>query len=244
MKHKNGHWIWVHDRGRVFEFDDEGNPRRMCGSHIEITEQKELEISLKQSLNEREILLKEVHHRVKNNLQILLSIVRLKAQNEIINISVIEDTVRALSRAFEAVYKSDKLDKIKFKEYIYKVVSPIISMHNLEFESEVAEFESTIDFLIPIGLILSELVHNSLKSAFNHSKNKKINLSAVVKNKSLEIIYSDNGMGYTEEVLNKTDDLDTFGLSIINGLTEQLNGTIFFYNNNGACAQIKINKIE
>ena len=133
MQHKNGNWIWVHDRGKVFEFDEKGKPLRMCGSHIDITVQKELEINLKQSLKEREILLKEVHHRVKNNLQILLSIVRLKSEKGKINTAIIEDSFHSLARAYEAIYKSDKLDKIKVSEYIKQVVYPLVSMNNIKF---------------------------------------------------------------------------------------------------------------
>jgi PAS domain S-box-containing protein len=242
MKHKNGNWVWVHDRGKVFEFDEQGKPLRMCGSHIDITAQKELEINLKQSLKEREILLKEVHHRVKNNLQILISLVRLKSQNNIVNTSVIEDFVNATARAFEAVYKTDKLDQIKFEEYIYQVAHSIISIHDVEFESNVTEFKTNISFLIPIGLILTELINNSIKYAFNNLKNKKIIFSAAIKDNELVMIYSDNGIGYNQETLTQNNELNTFGLSIVRGLVEQLDGTMHIYNNKGACVKIEITK--
>ena len=240
MKHKNGKWIWVHDRGKVFEFDELGKPLRMCGSHIDITEQKELEINLKQSLKEREILLKEVHHRVKNNLQILLSIVRLKSKSGVIPTSVIEDSIHSIARAYESIYKSDKLDKIKVNEYIKQIIYPIVCISDVEFETDIAEFETTIDFLIPIGLIIAELVNNALKHAFANSKTKKINIKLEIKDNVISILFSDNGIGFSEEALNKTDEFNTLGLSILAGLTEQINGTINYYNNNGACIQIKV----
>jgi PAS domain S-box-containing protein len=243
MKHKNGNWVWVHDRGKVFEFDVQGKPLRMCGSHIDITAQKELEINLKQSLKEREILLKEVHHRVKNNLQILISLVRLKSQNKIVSTSVIEDFVNSTARAFEAVYKTDKLDQIKFEEYINQVAHSIISIHDVKFESNVAEFKTTIGFLIPIGLILTELINNSIKYAFNNSKNKKIIFSAAIIDNELVMFYSDNGIGYNQETLTQNNELNTFGLSIVKGLVEQLDGSMHIYNNKGACVKIEINKI-
>jgi len=242
MKHKNGNWVWVHDRGKVFEFDKQGKPLRMCGSHIDITAQKELEINLKQSLKEREILLKEVHHRVKNNLQMLISLVRLKSQNNIVSTSVIEDFVNSTARAFEAVYKTDKLDQIKFEEYINQVAHSTISIHDVEFESNVTEFKTTIGFLIPIGLILTELINNSIKYAFNNSKNKKIIFSAAIKENELVMIYSDNGIGYNQETLAQNNELGTFGLSIVKGLVEQLDGIMHKYNNKGACVKIEINK--
>jgi two-component sensor histidine kinase len=82
----------------------------------------DLVIYLKQSLKEREILLKEVHHSVKNNLQILLSMVRLKSENGKINTAIIEYSFHSLARAYEALYKSNKLDKIKVGAYINQVV--------------------------------------------------------------------------------------------------------------------------
>jgi PAS domain S-box-containing protein len=243
MKHKNGNWVWIHDKGKVFEYDSQGNPLRMCGSHIDITAQKELEINLKKSLKEREILLKEVHHRVKNNLQILLSIISLKSQNNIINTSVIEDFVNSTARAYEAVYRTDNLDQIKFDEYIYQVLQSILNIHDVEFEVNVCRLEVKIDFLIPIGLILTELINNSLKYAFSNSKDKKIILSAEVYDNELIMIYSDNGIGYNEELLTKNSELNTFGLTIVKGLVEQLGGTIQIYNDNGACVRIKITKL-
>ena len=71
----------------------------------------------------------------------------------------------------------------------------------------------------------------------------KINIRTEIKDNVINILYSDNGVGFSENVLNKTDELKTFGLPIITGLTEQLNGTIFFYNNNGAFVKIKIENI-
>jgi two-component sensor histidine kinase len=200
----------------------------------------DLVIYLKQSLNEREILLKEVHHRVKNNLQILLSIVRLKSEKGKINTTIIEDSFHSLARAYEAVYKSDKLDKIKVGEYINQVVYPLLGLHDIKFESNINEFETTIDFLVPIGLILTELVNNSIKHAFANSKSKKINVSTATNDNKITILFMDNGVGFSKKVLHKTNEFNTFGLSIIEGLTEQLNGSICYYNNNGACIEIKI----
>lgn len=242
MKHKHGHWVWVHDRGKVFLWDDKGQPVRMCGSHIEITEQKEIEINLKKSLFEREILIKEIHHRVKNNLQILLSLSRLKNENGIIRINELEESIRSIAVAYEAVYKSDSIGSIQMKEYLCKIVEPIICGHNIVFNSEDFEFESNIDFLVPLGIIITELVNNSIKHAFKKADNKKMDIRYRDHGNQIEIIYSDNGVGYNPETLKHIEENKTFGISIITELVEQINGSINFYNNNGACAKINLSK--
>jgi PAS domain S-box-containing protein len=242
MKHKNGHWIWVHDRGKVFEWDSNGQPVRMCGSHIEITDQKEIELNLKKSIVEREILIREIHHRVKNNLQILLSLSRLKNENGFLRITELEDSVRSIATAYEAVYKSDTIDLIQMRQYLCKIVEPIVSRHNIEFISQDFEFKSNIDFLVPLGIIITELVNNSIKHAFKNSEEKKININYKDKGNQVEIIYSDNGGGYSSESLNSFDKNKTFGIPIITVLVEQINGSIKFYNYNGACATIILNK--
>ena len=241
MKHKNGHWVWVHDRGKVFVWDDNGRPVRMCGSHIEITEQKELEINLKKALLEREILLKEVHHRVKNNLQILLSLSRLKNENGIIRTNELEESIRSIAIAYEAIYKSDNFDSIQIRKYLCQIIEPIISNYNIEFSAENFEFESNIDFLVPLGLIITELVNNSIKHAFENADQKAISIACQNKENQMEIIYSDNGIGYHLEMLKNIDNSKSCGIPIIKGLAEQINGSIEFYNDKGACAKIKIN---
>ena len=242
MKHKNGHWVWVHDRGKVFVWDDNGQPVRMCGSHIEITEQKEIEINLKKSLLEREILIKEIHHRVKNNLQILLSLTRLKNENGIIRVIELEESVRAIATAYEAVYKADSIGNIQMRQYLCKIIEPIICGHNIEFFSENFEFESTIDFLVPLGIIVTELVNNTIKHAFGGTEKKEISICYLLKGDQLEIVYSDNGIGYDSEILKHLHHNKSYGIPIITELVEQINGTIKFYNKGGACAEIIIYK--
>lgn len=240
MRHKDGHWVWVHDRGKVFEWDEDGNPIRMCGSHIDITVEKLQEVNLKRALDEREILLKEVHHRVKNNLQLLLSLSRLKDQDGKISTSEIEDSINSIATAYEAIYKSDRLDKISIKKYFHQIFLSILNVGDIDFKIICDELENKIDFLIPLGLIVTELINNSLKHAFGNVEFKNIQMEIQEESNELVIEYSDNGIGYSEESLKSINQSSSFGLSIIEGLVDQLNGNIQFFNNNGARAKIKI----
>jgi PAS domain S-box-containing protein len=240
MKHKDGHWIWVHDRGKVFEWDSDGNPLRMCGSHIEITDEKKIELDLKRAIEERDILLREIHHRVKNNLQLLLSLGRLKDKNGFIATHEIEDSINSIVQAYEAIYKSDRIDKISIKAYLEEIVIPLVSSRSISFKFDVPELNWNIDFLIPLGLIVTELVNNSLKHAFSNYKNGQINLTIDRNEDNLLISYSDNGKGYGNVLLNDINQLETFGLTIIHGLVGQINGTIHFYDRHGGCCEINI----
>lgn len=240
MRHKDGHWVWVHDRGKVFEWDKNGNPLRMCGSHIEITEQKELEIHLKRALEERDVLLKEVHHRVKNNLQLLLSLARLKDKNGFIETVELEDSINSIARAYEAIYRSENLDKIYIEEYFKQIIEPIIKAHEVKVFKNIENHKHSIDFLIPLGLILTELTNNSVKHAFNNVIEKQIFLEAREENGKLILNYRDNGAGYTNDILQNQEGTNSFGMNIIKGLIDQIDGSIKFYNNRGACAEIII----
>ena len=240
MRHKDGHWVWVHDRGKVFEWDKDGNPLRMCGSHIEITDQKELELNLKRALNERDVLLKEVHHRVKNNLQLLLSLARLKDKKGFIETFELEDSINSIAKAYEAIYRSENLEKIKIGDYFEQIIDPIIKAHGVNFFKNIEDQKQSIDFLIPLGLIITELVNNSIKYAFNDVIEKQISLIAKEDEGKLTLRYFDNGIGYGKEILQNQEGTGSFGMTIINGLIDQMDGSIRFYNDKGACAEITL----
>lgn len=242
MRHKNGHWVWVHDRGKIFEWDRDGKPLRMCGSHIDITEQKELELHLKKALQEREVLLKEVHHRVKNNLQLLLSLARLKNKNGFIETFELEDSINSIASAYEAIYKSENLEKIKIGDYFEQIINPIIKAHGVHFFKKIEDQKQTIDSLIPLGLIITELANNSMKYAFKDVSEKQISIIVKEDEGKLILNYSDNGKGYGKEILQNQEGTDSFGMTIIKGLIDQIDGSIRFYNDQGACTEIILKK--
>ena len=238
--HKNGNTIWVRCNGKVVEWSENNEPLRAIGCHVDITEEKEIELRLKKALKERETLLKEVHHRVKNNLQLLLSLSRLKDKNGKIETHEIEDSINSISRAYEAIYKSDNLYNISIKTYINQVVSPIANEHNFNYKIESVSFEQNIDFLIPIGLIITELTNNSIKHGGIKPDDLSIEINISKENEILKLYYCDNGKGYGAEI-NKIAENESFGMTIIEGLADQLNGSIKIFDNGGACAELKIN---
>ena len=237
--HKNGSTIWVKCSGKVVKWSENGEPLRAIGCHVDITEEKEMEIQLKKAVEERDTLLKEVHHRVKNNLQLLLSIARLKDKNGKIDTIEIEDSITSIAAAYEAIYREERFDKISIESYLAKIIVPIVRNQNMEFELNSVHLEQNIDFLIPIGLIIAELVNNSLKHGQNVDGKMKFFITIKQEDHVVSIQYRDNGKGYGDQ-LNAIKETNAFGLSIIKGLIDQLNGSIEFYDDNGACTLIKI----
>lgn len=183
--------------------------------------------------DEKTTLVKEVHHRVKNNLQIVVSLLRLQSM-EIDNNEVKQhfqesiNRIMAMALIHQKLYQNDSLSQVKFADYASELVNTIIQTdaqgRNIEFVVQ-SEIEKVgLKSLIPIGLILNELVSNSLKHAFTEQEKKGIIELSVSKGESknwLSFVYKDNGQWkYTEK------ERQSFGLVLVETLVEQLDGTI------------------
>lgn len=240
--HKDGSTVWVRCNGKIVDWGVNGEPLRAIGCHVDITEEKRMEEELKKAVAERDLLLLEVHHRVKNSLQLILSLAKLKDKNGLVEMREIEDSISCISNAYEAIYRSDNLSKISIKDYLQQVVTPIIRSKNAKHTLKADHFEYEIDFLIPIGLVITELTNNSMKYGKEDSSQMEISIDVSKNNNYLSIIYRDNGKGYGD-LLNTIKTTNSFGLTIIQALLRQLKGSIEFYDDNGACAKLQINVV-
>lgn len=239
--HRKGHTVWIRCNGKIVDWSDEGAPLRAVGCHIDITEDKELEFELKKAIKEKTVLLKEVHHRVKNNLQLIQSLARLKEKDNLVAINEIEDSISAIANAHEAIYTAERLDEIDLGKYLHRVISPLLICESIDFEIASFNVLEKIDYLVQIGLILSECANNSLKHAFNSDlTSKKITIALEKSENKLKITYKDTGKGYPETVLNNQENQSSFGLSLLNSLAEQVNGRVKLTNDNGAKTEIEI----
>lgn len=222
-------------------------------AQAEIAERKRAEEQLKASLKEKEVLLKEIHHRVKNNLQIISSLLKLqsayiKEQQAVDMFKDSQNRIRSMALIHEKLYQSKDLSKIDFAEYIrdltfnllrsYKTSSQIISL-----QTTVNDIWLNIDTAIPCGLIINELVSNSLKHAFTTSNRENqisINLNSD-EDKKFVLIVSDNGSGFPEKLdFRNTESL---GLELVCTLTEQLEGTIELDSSTGTSFKITFSEI-
>ncbi|MGV6862152.1 MAG: histidine kinase dimerization/phosphoacceptor domain -containing protein [Putridiphycobacter sp.] len=194
------------------------------------------------SKEEKEVLLKEIHHRVKNNLQIINSLIRLQShsmneKNYIQKLSDTENRIRSMALIHEKLYQSNELSKLDVQSYIKDLVQNIYDSYQIEkpidFEYEISHMEYSLDSLIPIGLIINEAVSNSIKYAFQGKDQGKIHIKLCGQcepNKTVLII-SDNGIGadLNFEDLSK----NSLGLELIETLTDQLDGEFNLITENG-----------
>ncbi len=232
-----------------------GLPFEIFGIARDITERKKAEEKVKAALKEKEVLLKEIHHRVKNNLQVIISLINLqighKMPAEIQQKFVeLQERIRSIALIHEDLYKSDDLSKIDFKAYTKALVSNLVIAYNvgakIEFKIEVCDVQLDIETAIPCGMIINELVSNSLKYAFNgkdlmNNQNGKprihIGFKQNKKGKYLLTI-KDNGSGFlTGE--NPASTKNSLGLWLVRILVkDQLNGTFEIENNKGVAVTI------
>lgn len=205
-------------------------------AQAEIRVRKKAEEELQSSLNEREILLKEIYHRVKNNLQVVSSL--LKMQSEKISDPEVKkyflesrDKVNAISLIHEKLYNMRDLSKIDFSDYINSLVRNIKGMHTLNEPVKITvdsqKITLPIDIAMPCGLILNELILNALKHPFtNESKDPEIQVKFTFdEQKGIYILrVMDNGKGFPDGV--EFSSYDTMGLKLVSTLTNQIDGKI------------------
>jgi PAS domain S-box-containing protein len=191
------------------------------------------EKELKNSLAEKEVLLREIHHRVKNNMQIISSLLNLQIQFEDLDetISVLKESqgrIKSMAIIHEKLYQSSSLTNINFKEYIEKLILDIYYSYgilngNIKSVLDIQDINLNIDTAIPLGLIINELVTNSIKYAFPENIGQ-ISIKLESNRDQLELTVADNGLGISKELVLKTS--KTLGLQLVNSLINQLDGRL------------------
>jgi two-component sensor histidine kinase/ligand-binding sensor domain-containing protein len=202
---------------------------------IDITERMLAEEALRASLREKEILLQEVHHRVKNNLQIICSLLDLQSQklNDEKTLAVFQESynrIKSIAIIHEKLYQSTSLEKINFAEYIETLTNHLLLSYNVNPEAikthlDIETIYLNIDTAIPCGLIINELLSNSLKYAFPNQAKGLIELYfKLYRNQKFILIFKDNGVGFPKDF--NLEEKATLGLKLVTVLTQQLEGEI------------------
>jgi PAS domain S-box-containing protein len=228
---QNGELRHVHGRGQY----SNGPGQCFAGTMLDITEQKQAQEALQQSLEEKEVLLKEVHHRVKNNLQVISCLLNMQAgsvmEEQAANaLRESERRVMAMAVIHERLYGHKRMDRINFKEYAELLTEDLIvsyapSGSQLEAEYSMAPIELNIDQAIPCGLILNELVTNAIKYAYPAGEIGRILISLRQDaDRMVTLSVADEGRGLPEQFdWRKSKSL---GITIVNLLSKQLGGTV------------------
>ena len=252
----DGNVHWVHCLGQN-DPDKTDAEMRMVGTLQDITAAKKSEEALQTSLREKEILLKEIHHRVKNNLQIISSLLYLQSKNieneeTLALFTESQGRVKSMALIHEKLYQDSDLANIDFVDYVKNLTSYLIRTYRVEGQGinvhyKVDDISLDLDTAVPCGLIINELITNSLKYAFPEKGrsvketkaewNPEISISFVKDNDpGYCLTIADNGCGIPEEIdFEKTKSL---GLKLVSSLVNQLKGTVEMERKEGAVFKI------
>lgn len=183
---------------------------------------------------EKTVMLKEIHHRVKNNLQIISSLINLQSENiqdpkALALFDECRHRIISMAMIHEKMYESKNLVNIDIRSYINELISYLIDAYDLRttvrLETEIEEHPFIIDTIVPLGLILNETISNSLKYAFGDRGEGKIFVSLKKKSAdTFELLITDDGRGLPKDT--NLESANTLGLQLIHMLTDQLNGTV------------------
>jgi PAS domain S-box-containing protein len=226
------------------------NVQGMVVNTRNITDRKYAEEQIKATLNEKEILLKEIHHRVKNNLQIVSSLLKLQENHipekefkKVFHDSITR--VKAMSLIHQKLYQENSLSSINFGCYIKSIVQFLKETYDADERNIVCEIAAgqmnlNLETAVPCGLIINELISNALKHAFTENKGGKILVKLESKGNNI-ITISDNGIGFPNELIFGS--AKTLGLSIVNTLAMQLKAKIDISVNNGTTFRVTFNNL-
>jgi len=213
----------------------------------QIDEQNE---QLKKLLSEKEWLLKEIHHRVKNNLQIVISLLNTQSayldnEDALMAIQNSQHRMHAMSLIHQKLYQSDNLSTIDMSWYIYELIGYIRECYsaekNVRFTMDIDKIFLDVSQAVPMGLIVNEAINNTVKYAFPENRKGEV----VVSFKSIgkdhfELVVFDNGVGLPENF--NIDETESLGMNLMRGLTDQLDGTFLLENKNGLKIMITFRK--
>ncbi len=227
-------------------FDEEGKLKKVVFVDTDITGIKNLQKQIENSLKEKDVLLKEIHHRVKNNLQIIISLLNLQSGyiKDEFTLKAVKDgqnRVRSMALVHEKFYQAEELTEINFNEYLEKLCHYLYQSYgdktdriNLTVTGDSVGLD--MDTAMPCGLLVNEVVSNAYKYAFPTPMKGFININLTKVKSSVKMVIHDNGIGLAIDFeIEKTDSL---GMQLIQALTSQLDGELKISKENGTTFEI------
>lgn len=223
-----------------------GDEQGMVCVASDISWHKQAEEQITKSLKEKEILLAEIHHRVKNNLAVISGLLQMQiweTENEAVEIALKDSQLRVQSIALvhEKLYQSESLSYIHFDRYIRDLLQAISSTYmdfhiSIDIETDLEKIALNINQAIPCSILLNELIVNAYKHAFNTSDSGKIFVKIHRQGDLIHLLVKDDGIGFPEDF--NLNEANSMGMTLINTLTKQLNGEILMKNDDGAIFEV------
>ncbi len=227
------------------EYDEKGKIINRVSFNQDITSEIKYQNQLESALNDKEMLLTEVHHRVKNNLQIILSLINLNKGYESDPETIINDTenrIYAMALIHEKIYGSDSLSEVNMKDYVESLVTSLFDTYwsNIRFHSEMEPINLDMEESIPLGLIINELVINAIKYAFPDGVEGNLYIDFKKVGKHYLLVVKDDGVGLPDNF--DLGNLSTLGLVVVQNLTLQIGGTLSIMDCDGAGFKIEFDE--
>ncbi len=207
----------------------------------DITDRKEIDRRILDSLKEKEVLLQEVHHRVKNNLQVISSILNLQSSfvDDEKTLAILDESqsrIKTMSYIHETLYQTSDFSSIEFTEYISTLTSSLIQSYGskeciVRLKTDFDEIYLKLDQAIPCGLIINELVSNAMKYAYVGRKKGELRLIIKEVDGKIHLEVSDNGVGMPKDY--NPQESDSLGIYLVHALVEQLDATMEIRNEKG-----------
>jgi PAS domain S-box-containing protein len=233
---KDQSWKWILARGVVVSRDEQGKPLRMIGTDSDITEHKQLQQNLQASLKEKVILLNEVHHRVKNNLQVITSLLSLESARS--NAPAIQQVlknmqgrIRSMALLHQSLYRSGIFASADLGAYLQELASQAFRAQEnggsvIRLKLDLDRIMVSMDQAAPCGLLVNELISNCFKHAFPDGKDGEISLRlrAIENSNKVRLSISDSGVGLPEDFASKRE--NSLGLQLVTDLARQIGGCL------------------
>ncbi|MBN2731038.1 MAG: PAS domain S-box protein, partial [Balneolaceae bacterium] len=237
---------WILERITLHR-DENGNPLMLEGIAQDITEKKKQEQAVRESLEEKEALLAEIHHRVKNNLAIISGLLELGAMESDSaelkqKLKDSQTRINSIALTHEILYQQQHFSKIEFGENIKRLVTKTVETFNgnVELRFDTALVELNINQALPCSLIVNEVVTNALKHAFDDSKDAVLEIELYCENEEVYLRVSDNGNGLPEDL--DFENPKTLGLQLIDTLKDQLDAELKISTGNGTTFELRFKK--
>lgn len=218
-----------------------GKTVAIFGIYVDISDRKEAEEKVKKSLKEKEVLLAEIHHRVKNNLAVITGLLELQAYNtdseEATDVLEISKTrINSIALIHEKLYQNENLSEICFQQYLQELTDIILaSMSSQQIQMDINidadPVMLTVNQGIPCGLILNEIITNAFKHAYPHKNEGQIKITLDKRGDDIYLSITDNGVGIPDEV--DLENPESLGIKLIRTLSRQLNADAEFSTTNG-----------